>query len=446
MPVGRPEYPVRMKLQCASILVAGFFALPLLAQEGAATDDSGTLTSDAWPGMGSSRSSWTDRFDSAFNPAIGLAIDTTVLGGSAADGAAGLNRLALRSSELLVQSRIDPLGWAYLVGTFAAPEIGGEHRFELEEAAVILDQLPANLTLRAGRFAADIGKWNTVHQHDMPFLLENPVRGEYLGGMLLNTGVELHQWTGLGDLPLRWSLGLSSAWAGHGHDGGGHDHAHDAGEADFVGRRSLDNWAWTGRLTAQHDVGQNGYLQWGVGGRFAPAKLDMFMDEVSGESYRFETRQSAFVADLTLRTVDATGQSADTVGLELWRNGGELFEAEDGNGDDQLELAEAGILPLEDVWGVWGFWEHAFNPHWSAGLHSAWWQHAEAAPGGDWFAANGGEAGARYGAFLTWNLSEFNRLRLELLQHAPGDGTIPSNTIALQWTAILGSHSHPLDW
>ena len=54
-------------------------------------------------------------------------------------------------------------------------------------------------------------------------------------------------------------------------------------------------------------------------------------------------------------------------------------------------------------------------------------------------------AGSMYGAYVTWNLSEFNRLRLQVTQMNPEED--PSNwTVALQWDAILGSHQHPLDF
>ena len=50
-----------------------------------------------------------------------------------------------------------------------------------------------------------------------------------------------------------------------------------------------------------------------------------------------------------------------------------------------------------------------------------------------------------YGGYVTWNLSEFNRLRLQVTQMNPEEDD--SNwTVALQWDVILGSHQHPLDF
>ena len=47
--------------------------------------------------------------------------------------------------------------------------------------------------------------------------------------------------------------------------------------------------------------------------------------------------------------------------------------------------------------------------------------------------------------YVTLNLSHFNRLRLQIGQDTPVDGE-PAWTASLQWTVILGNHTHSLDW
>ena len=50
-----------------------------------------------------------------------------------------------------------------------------------------------------------------------------------------------------------------------------------------------------------------------------------------------------------------------------------------------------------------------------------------------------------YSPFITWNLSEFNRLRFQysyLDDNVREDKSERGNQFFLQWTAVLGSHSH----
>jgi hypothetical protein len=50
-----------------------------------------------------------------------------------------------------------------------------------------------------------------------------------------------------------------------------------------------------------------------------------------------------------------------------------------------------------------------------------------------------------YSPFITWNLSEFNRLRFQysyLDDNVREDKSERGNQVFLQWTTVLGSHSH----
>ncbi len=410
--------------------VAALLALaaPALAQSTTQEPAAGADLA-AQPGrMGASQSGFLGLFDNSFNPAIGVAFDVVSEFSGVDDGAGRYNQLRARSLELSLSHRIDPLGWAYAY--LVAADNGSESAVELEEAAMWFDQLPADLSLRAGRFLSDFGKWNPTHTHDKPFLNEDRVRREFFGGPLFLTGLELHQWFGLGDLPVRWSLGLGSGAEGDDHDGDAHAHG---GGAEPFGRRALDNWAATGRFTGQHDVGDNGYFQWGLSGFYTPGSLH-FEDPDgvpdSGDEAREELRQAVTALDLTWRNVDAASQTGDTVGVEFWHHLG------------QTE-SPGGGLRSGDANGVWGFYEHQFSPRWAAGAQAAWWEHAEEGAG-DWL--QGFEAGATQAVFLSWYLSEFNRLRVQLAHENPGPGQEDYLVLGLQWTVILGSHSHSVDW
>lgn len=381
------------------------------------------------PQAGAAGSQWgfVTRHDPSFNPAIGVALDTMVEASDAAGLADRYNRFRVRQLEINASSRIDPLGWAF--ADFSLNDVRAEQELELEEAAFVMDRLPSNLSLKVGDFLADFGKWNTVHPHDRLFVNEPDLYRQFFGGALFVKGAELHQWLGLGDLPVRWSLGLNSGAEGDDHDFGGEEAAGTA-----FGRRGLDNWGGTARLTAQHDVGENGYFQWGLSGFYTPGAL-LFVDATlpSGRtrSDRFELRRAVGALDLTLRTMDAPSLTSELATVELWYGDGEFLDA--GN-----------AVRSDGHAGIWGFAEHRFSPRWAAGLYGSWADRADSTSGGRLLA--GGETTAERGVFLTWNLSEFNRLRLQVNHVNFGIGEDKAFVFALQWSVILGSHYHPLDW
>jgi hypothetical protein len=51
-----------------------------------------------------------------------------------------------------------------------------------------------------------------------------------------------------------------------------------------------------------------------------------------------------------------------------------------------------------------------------------------------------------YSPFLTWNLSEFNRLRLQYSylnnNFRSADKAENGNQVFLQWTTVIGAHTH----
>jgi hypothetical protein len=200
-----------------------------------------------------------------------------------------------------------------------------------------------------------------------------------------------------------------------------------------IGNRGADELAYTGRLTTQQDYGDNGFLQYGVSFFHTPEGLveehDHDADGLIDD--RFGLAQTTFAVDFTLRDVDASSNTAETLSVELWRNSREdVDEATD-------------LVASHDANGLWGFYRHDFDPYWGAGAMASWWQSAANSAAADWFRA--AEAGSQRGIFVTRRLSEFNRLRLQLTQTTPTAGA-PVWSLALQWDVILGSHSHAMDW
>jgi hypothetical protein len=398
----------------------------------------------AFPGyLGSmqGQSGSTSRFDPQFNPAMGIILDGFVVFADAGDASRedDYNQISLRAVEFDFASRIDPLGWAYVVAEFGN-EGGGEYAFELLEAAVWFDQLPNRFSVRAGRYYSDFGKWNTIHIHDRPIMFEEGARQEFFGGSLISNGLELHQWNDWGGVPVRWSLGIASGFEGHSHsvlafdggeeDGDGHEHAHGFA-SESSGSRGLGQFAFTGRLTAQHDLGDNSFFQWGVSAFVTDAGLLEEHDD-GGMEEVFELGQSTFAVDLLYRSVDGSANTSQSVGVEFFLNERDVF-------DEDTELVSKG-----EAVGLSAFVEQGFSSRWSVGAQASWWEHADKEDGGDWF--TGEDAGRQIALYTTWQLSHYQRIRLSLANFDPTPQVDADWIVALQWVGIIGSHSHALDW
>ncbi len=385
-----------------------------------------------FPGFMGQSGSFTSRFDNAFNPAMAVVFDG--LATASESDAPEFNDARLRLFEIDLASRIDPLGWAYAVIAFE--DEGGETSIALEEGAMWLDDaLPGNFSLRGGKFLADFGKWNTIHVHDRAYAFMPGPSEEFFGGELNVSGLELHHWFGVGDLPVRWSVGVAPQFGEESSDLGdvGMPQSSTEFSGEALGRRTPSQFLYTARVTAQHDVGLHGFFQWGLSAIHTPAGLAAPAD-TNGDDLvdaQMEASQTTVALDLSVRLPDPATRTAHAASVELYANSREVWD----EGSAALENRDAN--------GIWSDYEYSFNPEWSAGVYGAWWQAAANDLGAEWF--TGAEAASSRALFLTWHLSHFNRLRLQCAQESPLDAE-NSWTLVLQWTVILGNHAHPLDW
>ncbi len=388
-------------------------------------------TSQAFPGfMGERNQGWTSRFAPDFNPAIALVMDTVMGASQSAEPAT--DGFDLRSVELNFASQIDPFGWAYLVTAFE------KDQFSLEEAAFFMNHLPAQMSVRVGRFLSDFDKWNTLHEHDLNYVHQDGVRGAFLGGNLRMSGMELHQYLTIGEVPVRWSLGLGTDFRGQNVEGDGlpvAGHTQDFVSGNLA-NRSFSQYGCTLHCTAQQDFGANGFFQYGFAVFHTPeglidqidSNLDGVVDAQLGRS------QTTAVLDFTLRSVDAGQDTAQITTLQFWHNQRQTFF---GNGPIyQIRNHQAN--------GIWGFTMHNFSQYWAAGVMAAWWQSPTNTVGSDIFSA--GDSGAQRAVFLTWNPSPFNRLRWQVGQEVAIGAAVPVWSVSVQWDIVLGAHSHPMDW
>lgn len=372
--------------------------------------------------------SQTTVFDNTFNPALSLTADFVLAVSDRDDTYEDLDQFRLRGLEVGIFGRVDPHVAYFAVIHFDRDII------EVEEAYGLWDDgMPDTFSLKAGQFNMDFGKVSPVHEHDLSFVDKPQVIQEYLGGSLRGTGLELHHWFPLGDTHLiRWSAGLVNGLDGDAHPifgplAGGHDHEHEDEEgAEPFGERDIENFAFSGRVTAMFELSANATLQVGTSAAWSPEER-AFFELMSGSVVVEDLERFVLGTDVTFKWGDpATGESLVVSGEFLWSKA-DFAEEDDAGG------APATMRNVSSI-GFYGYAEWAFNRFWSVGASGGWFEHAEDSALESW----------DMGAFLTWRIDEFNRLRLEGRYFDDPDEEYWG--LMLQWTVILGSHGHGIPW
>ncbi len=330
------------------------------------------------------------------NPAVSFVVDTTLetdTHGSGWD-------FALQSAELLISAPIDPFlrGYASLAGS-------SEEGFDVEEAALITTSLPWNLTVKGGRFFADVGRLPHWHVEQLPFVDRPPSIERLIPGESRAEGAEL-AWLAPTEHYFRVTTGIYNS----------------IGETDELpptvgsnGSRGFDQLTWLVHPSTYFDLTDTLNLE--LGGTFATVA-----DRGARTLYGF---------DATLRHQPGTSQlyQGFVLGSEWYWNNAEFQEVveigtdPDGNpifGNERFRR-DGGYAYLEAFLG---------RPY-SLGAR---FDYAE-----EPFGPVDRQLG--YSAFATWYPSEFQRLRFQVDQidrrHARND-----QRFTLQWTAFLGSHTH----
>jgi hypothetical protein len=328
---------------------------------------------------------------SALNPAIGMAIDMTAEHRAKTGG-----DFNFRAAELGISASIDPYARAYAFFT------GSKDEFEVEEAALVTTSLPWNLQARAGRFFADFGRLAKFHPHEYAFV-NTPLSLERLvGGESKADGVELSY---LFPTPffLRATVG------GYNKLGAGNE------RLDDTKSRAWSRFTYLGRLQTYFDLADNHSIELGSSVAFTPS-IRIPADPEGGNR--------------TLTGIDATYRY-QPLGSTLYEGitlGAEFF----GN-SERLERA-AGFRRIFAP-GGYAYAEAKLNREWATGFLY------DNAPS----LASPGKKTIGYSPFITWNLSEFNRLRFQysyLDDQVREEKSERGHQFFLQWTTVLGSHTH----
>lgn len=372
----------------------------------------------------------TTRFSNRFNPAISLVSDLVYSYSSRGDSFETDNQFRMRPIELGFAGRIDP--HVNLIAALAADEDG----MTLEEGYAVWDKgLPDTFTLRAGRLPIDFGKLSAMHDHELSFVDKPSTLQEYLGGKALTTGLAVHHWFGVGEVPVRWSVGVGNslgqdAHAIQGPAAGEQHHGAAATGAEPFGRRGADDFVWTARVTSSIDLGANDDLQLGSSGIFVPGAKEFFYTDPPAN-----TTVASGALGRSIIGIDAHWRHADAGSTGAFTLGGEWIWV-------RMELADTSApVPVfsgarNHSQGGWLFAEYAFDEHWSVGARAERFQHAE----------DSSLVWRGWNCALTWNIDEFNRVRFELGGVDTDDAVAPYGFAMLQWTLVLGSHAHALAW
>jgi len=327
----------------------------------------------------------------ALNPSIGMVLDAT-----AEHRSQGGGNFNFRAAEFGFAASVDPFARAYSFFT------GSKDGFDVEEAAAITSSLPWNLTAKGGRFFADFGRFSKVHDHELPFVNRPLSMDRMIGGESQADGVEVAYL-----FPTPFFLRATV--------GGYNKIGADNERVDNAKSRSWSRFTYLGRLSTYHDLTDNHSVEVGASTAYTPS-LRLNGDPVGGDrmlngidvTYRYQPLSSVVYQGVT------------------W--GSEFF----GNSER---------IPFEDVakrrrsYGGYSYAEMKLSKSWSTGFLFDYAPSIE----------KPGLKTIGYSPYVTWNLSEFNRLRFQFT-HADDrvreDKSERGNQFFLQWTTVIGAHTH----
>jgi len=352
------------------------------------------------------------RFSNEFNPAFSFVVD--VLGDyQDIDNSTDGFDLSLRTLELGAQAWVDPNAWAYFIGATEGESLA------IEEAAIHYVGFEGNSTLRAGRFFIDFGKQMQTHVHELRTLERPLALRAFLGEEVKGDGLQWNHWTSLGDATaLRWSIGAFGALLPE------ENALFEDQVGEVASRKDIDDLNFTARVTGFSDLSAASTLQLGLSARMIP-EYEVVFESTGDAAAGLES--SVFGADITYGWVDDTSQRNWTIGAEY------LFNT----GDTVLDNSTPGTVNVisEDQGGYFAFVDYAFSRSNNVGLQYSAVELPDVA----------GSDASELEVYFTHLFSEFQRLRFGVaaIDQDNGDDSL---RVALQYTAVLGSHGHGIDW
>jgi hypothetical protein len=343
---------------------------------------------------------------SILNPAIGLVLDASF------DhlGQAG-STFNFRSAELGLAASIDPYARMYSFIT------GSNNGVEVEEAAAITTSLPWNLTAKGGRFFADFGRFPKYHPHELPFVNQPLSIQRMVGGESQADGAEVNY---LFPTPFF----LRATFGGYNKIGAENE------QVDNLKPRAASRFTYLGRLNTYFDLTDNHSVELGTSLAYTPS-VRLQGDASGGD-------RILGGVDLTYRyqPLASTVYQGFTWGSEFYNNSQRFpFDIEVPNPDDPSILVTQTVGERRRSYGGYSYGELKLNKNWATGFLFDY------APIVD----NPSQRTLSYSPYVTWYLSEFNRLRLQysyLKNNFSADKAEKGNQFFVQWTTVIGAHTH----
>lgn len=351
----------------------------------------------------------------SFNPAIGLALDSVVTDQNSRA------KFDFRAAELNLESAVDPFLKAWTVIT------GSNGGVAVEEAAVQTTALPYGLTVRAGRLFAPFGRFSMWHDHELPMVYRPNSLASYVGNEAHADGLDVNY---LFPVPFYFE-GTVGAYNRLGADNT---------RTDIATARPFDRWTYLGRLHAYGDVTDNVGFDVGVSEAWTPKRDSVGTSAGTVLVPKNDSWRALSGVDLTLRYQPSVGGLYKGViwTTEVLQNDERLYD-DTGAGLGRTH-SYAGFSNVETKLGrvvrAGGFADVTELPNSSRSV-------SRTAAG-----------------YLTFEITEFDRIRLQYSHtwnNFPGElSSLPGtdfgsndlarlhrgDTIAVQWTAIIGYHVH----
>ncbi len=381
-----------------------------------------------------------------FNPDISAAVDFIT---SYSKKTNNVN-FTPRDVELMVQSNVDQYAKAYIVfnaeselepmekrGLFEDTKVG------VEEAAIQTTSLPWGLQLKGGQFFADFTRLDKVHSHDLPFVDRPRSLDEIIGGEAQARGFEL-----------TWLVPTEHYWR---LTGGIVD---NIGADDPITNSVLDSDFGTNSASAFADRENRPFQSLMAYGRAAtlvdlsPCTVLHLGADYARASQNTRRQIASADAKLEWQPDPAKYDLFETGGELLWTKQSGLFSA------DTLDAAgeyvnQPWFKPSGDASASGGYVyaQYRFGKLWQPGVrldytHTSTYQLGDSNGDGDLDSLDKTDNNIwTYSAYLTLNLSEFNRLRFQLnyvnASEDLGAGKGRNDLQAFfQWTIVLGAHKH----
>ncbi|MGB0952844.1 MAG: hypothetical protein ACPG31_06445 [Planctomycetota bacterium] len=349
---------------------------------------------------------------------LGMSLDLIAEFTEKRDSVEEYNDLRVRSAQLNFASPVAGIGRAFFTLDFSDGGNGMDVVVR-EAGAQIDDILPmvpyGKMSLRVGKYAADLGAWNTVYANEFPAPSLDGTRRALFGGNLVLSGAELHHVVPHDFGTMRWSVGIGMDSESQDVDSFGNGLDTDAAIMPS-GRRGPVNWAGTLRATSTFEHGSGMRSRIGVSGFYAPEEALFTL--VGATTERAEVHHTMYGFDGGFLYEVPNSDQVHEVSFEIWVNDSEFRDG-------------TGAYIADESRGEWAMYEFTYNPQWSiGGLFSR----------NDVLGLDALDLDASYhSGFLTYHFTPQNRVSIFLTHTNPRQIDEKFFTVGAQLTMDLGA-------